>query len=654
MDADKNKILLLEDEEAHAFMIQRAFAKTAPQYSLILVSTLSAARQALAENTAFAAVIFDLNLPDGRGTDLLEEIGQWELPAIIMTSFGDETEAVKALKQGAMDYVAKSEYAFKEMPQIVNRAIREFRQIQENRRVNAELHKLHQAIEQSSTGIILTNGEGIIEYANIRMSEMSGYSNAELLGMQAGLLTTEDVVKHKQEDSDKLWNTVNSGNTWRGLFHCKRKNGTYYWDQSVISPIRDEKGNIVQFISYKEDVTASMQAQEELKKMEEQLRLSQKMQTIGTLAGGIAHDFNNILTPIFGFAHMILNGVEKDSQVHSDASHIIKAAERARDLVRQILAFARKGEQKREVLKLSAVVNDSVKMLQAMLPSSIKINAEVCDRCPPILGDATQLHQVIMNLGTNAYQAIGNKLGQINIGIEVEQVDAEFCRLHTQILTPGKYLVLTIADNGPGIPEDVIERIFEPFYTTKPVGEGTGLGLSVVHGIMASHKGDVVVQTSESGTKFRLYFPAQDSEVTATPPSDEIFKGHGEHIFVVDDEESNLKMQSRLLRYLGYQVTTFNNAVNALAEFKKDPQQVQLLITDQTMPAMTGVELASEVLALDAQFPIILLSGYIATEIETSAVNRTQIEFLHKPVDLPLLSATVHNMLAKRQAAEHS
>ena len=345
---------------------------------------------------------------------------------------------------------------------------------------------------------------------------------------------------------------------------------------------------------------------------------------------------------------MILNGVEKDSQVHSDASHIIKAAERARDLVRQILAFARKGEQKREVLKLSAVVNDSVKMLQAMLPSSIKINAEVCDRCPPILGDATQLHQVIMNLGTNAYQAIGNKLGQIDISIEVEQVDAEFCCLHTQILAPGKYLVLTIADNGPGIPEDVIERIYEPFYTTKPVGEGTGLGLSVVHGIMVAHEGDVLVESSSEGTIFKLYFPAQNHERSMPSPKNKILKGQGQVIYVVDDEVSNLKMQSRLLRYLGYKVITFKDGIKAMEAFKKNPQGVDLLITDQTMPYITGMELMVEILKIRPDFPLILLSGYIVEELSQDLLKSNSVAFLNKPVDLPELSTTIFNLLQKK------
>ena len=648
MKEKKSKILLLEDEEAHVYMIKRAFARISPEFELFLVNNLHDARQALADHLDFVAVIFDLRLPDGRGTDLLTDIADYEAPAIAMTSYGDENEAVKALKEGAMDYVAKSKYAFKDMPHIVGRAIREFKQIQENKRVNAELHKLHQAVEQSSTAIVITDGEGVIDYANQRMSEMTGYSNDELMGNNVGMLVIKEAPIPIDDDEVGLWETVYSGKTWRGLFYCQRKDGTYYWDQSVISPIRDEKGNIVQFISYKEDVTASMQAQEELKKMEEQLRLSQKMQTIGTLAGGIAHDFNNILTPIFGFGHMILSSAEPDSQVHSDASHIIKSAERARDLVKQILAFARKGEQKREVLKLSSIVDDSVKMLKAMLPSSITIDVQFCHECPHIIGDATQLHQVLMNLATNSYQAIGNKAGHISIKTDTVVLDENYCRLHSQNLKAGTYVMLQVKDDGPGISEVVLERIFEPFYTTKSVGEGTGLGLSVVHGIMVAHEGDVLVESSSEGTIFKLYFPAQNHELSMPSPKNKILKGQGQVIYVVDDEVSNLKMQSRLLRYLGYKVITFKDGIKAMEAFKKNPQGVDLLITDQTMPYITGMELMVEILKIRPDFPLILLSGYIVEELSQDLLKSNSVAFLNKPVDLPELSTTIFNLLQKK------
>ncbi|HSQ42527.1 MAG TPA: ATP-binding protein, partial [Fibrobacteraceae bacterium] len=535
-----NTILLVEDEEAHAYFIRKAFHKSGSQYQLHIVSTLKEAREWLAECTP-ALILVDLNLPDGKGTELVENERHEKKPVIVMTSYGDEYDAVRALKGGALDYVVKGDHAFSEMPHIAERALREYGQILENRRFTDEIRKLSHAVEQSMSSLVITDIDGKIEYVNPRFTQISGYSAEEILGQNPRILAASDpnhVVNYKE-----LWDTIKSGNTWKGLFRNRRKDGVLYWDETVISPIRNEKGEITHFVGSKEDVTGTLKAKDDLAQMEMQLRRSQKMQTIGTLAGGIAHDFNNILTPIFGFAHMALQSLPEEHPAHEDLQHIVTAAERARDLVRQILVFSRRSESTSSPLQLSSLVKEAISMMRAMLPSTIELRSRIAAKVQHIMGDPTQIHQVLINLLTNASHAVDPGSGTIEIRLQNETHDEEFCRLHTPNQPPGQYVALIVKDNGCGMSPDVLERIFEPFFTTKPVGKGTGLGLSVVHGIVAGHRGELVVKSQVGvGSTFTIYFPAVASETENSDPQTDMIMGKGECILLVDDEPENVRM----------------------------------------------------------------------------------------------------------------
>jgi len=648
MTENRATILLVEDEEAHVYFIRKAFQKVGSRYVIHAVSTLDDARNWLASNTP-VMTITDLNLPDGKGIELIENERHEKKSVIVMTGLGDENEAVRALKAGALDYVVKSDYSFNEMPHLVERALREYVQIQENRRATDEVRKLSQAIEQSYSALIITDIHGIIEYVNPRFSEIAGYPPEDVIGANPRMLNCGDPAL--KPDIHALWNTILSGRTWKGVFRNKRKDGVLYWDQTTISAIRNEKGEITHFVGAKEDVTESLKAKEDLLQMEGQLRRSQKMQTIGTLAGGIAHDFNNILTPIFGFAHMALQGTTPDSPVYGDLQHIVKSAERARDLVRQILVFGRQGESPRSPIQLLNVTKEAVQMMRAMLPTTIEIKTRLASNCANILGDPTQIHQILINLCTNASHAVNTNGGLIEVRLQNETLDADFCHLHTPSLAPGSYVLLQVKDNGQGMPPEVIDRIFEPFFTTKPVGKGTGLGLSVVHGIVRSHHGEIFVESKPGeGATFRVYFPAIAEPVPTETIAPTLELGHGEHILLVDDESENVRMETKALEHLGYRITSFEHSPKALECFLANPQEFDILITDQTMPLLTGLELSRKILQVRPHFPIILLSGYIEADIPQELRDIGLSAFLTKPIDLPELSQAVHKALKGQNA----
>lgn len=646
MNEERMTILLVEDEEAHVYFIRKAFQKAASRFILHSVSSLDEARAWLQDHSP-VLTITDLNLPDGKGIELVENERHEKKAVIVMTGLGDENEAVRALKAGALDYVVKSDYSFNEMPHLVDRALREFSQIQENRRVTEEIRKLSHAVEQSFSALLITDLAGTIEYVNPRFTEIAGYSAEEVIGKNPRILSAHD--PENKVDTKALWEAIRSGETWRGLFHNKRKDGSLYWDQTTISPIRNEKGEITHFVAAKEDITDQLKAKDDLVQMEAQLRRSQKMQTIGTLAGGIAHDFNNILTPIFGFAHMALQGVPAESPVHSDIQHIIKAAERARDLVRQILVFGRQGETAtRSPMQLTSVVKEAAQMMRAMLPSTIEIKTKIAANLGFIDGDPTQIHQILINLCTNASHAVNPARGLIEVRAQNEILDEEFCHLHSSNLLPGKYVMISVKDNGQGMPPEVLERIFEPFFTTKPVGKGTGLGLSVVHGIVNSHKGEIFVDSKVGeGSQFRIFFPTIVGQSTEIRAEQIMEPGKGEHILLVDDEPENVRMETKALEHLGYRVTAFEHSPKALEAFLQNPQTFDLLVTDQTMPLLSGLELSRNILQARPGFPIILLSGYLEADIPQELRDIGLSAFLTKPVVLAELSTTIRKALQR-------
>jgi signal transduction histidine kinase len=379
-----------------------------------------------------------------------------------------------------------------------------------------------------------------------------------------------------------------------------------------------------------EDIAERERAALERVKLEEQLRQAQKMEAIGTLAGGIAHDFNNILAGIIGFADLGLQESTDPLATDQHFREILKAGQRARDLVRQILAFSRHREQDRKPLHLDDSVDEALRLVRASLPACIEIASTFEEQTPYVLADSTQIHQIVTNLVTNASHAIGAKSGTISVQLSVFLVDEDFARTHPD-LRPGRYVRLSISDSGHGIPSDTLGRIFEPFFTTKPTGEGTGLGLSVVHGLMKSFDGAITVYSEPGeGTTFNLYFPALEFGATGTEVEECLEpRGRGERVLFIDDEPVLAMLGERFLTRLGYTPVIQTDPRAALVRFQDQP--FDLVVTDLTMPQLSGIELARHLWALRPETKVILTTGYSATLDPKRAHDLGFRELLLKP-----------------------
>jgi PAS domain S-box-containing protein len=495
--------------------------------------------------------------------------------------------------------------------------------ISERKKLEENQVRLATAVEQSSETIVITDTNGVILYANPSFERTTGYTRSEAIGKNPRLLKSgkQDTLFYRD-----MWETLARGETWRGHFVNQRKNGSLYEEDAVISPIRNNFGTVTNYVAVKHDVTREMQ-------LESQFRQAQKMEAIGTLAGGIAHDFNNILMAIFGYASLLKLEVADRPGCLELAEDVLKSANRAKDLVAQILTFSRQREQKREVIKLNSVIKEATKFLRSSLPVDIKAEMNFSADSPAVLADPTQIYQVVMNLATNALHSMEGKPGQLTISLDTFAPDENMRRLNPKFRAV-TYARLSVADTGHGMDTHTLDRIFEPFFTTKPMGKGTGIGLSVVHGIVESHDGIITVEsTPGQGTTFNLYFPAQDSEADLNESTiNDMPEGQGQRVLVVDDEVALTNILERLLKLLNYQPTVCNSPIRALALFNNNPRQFDLVITDLAMPEMNGLELVRKIRTVNSRVPILLVSGFIAT-LDQREMKQTGIsELIAKPV----------------------
>ena len=499
--------------------------------------------------------------------------------------------------------------------------------------------RLATAVEQATDTIVITDTTGAIIYCNPAFEKSTGYTRAEVIGQNPRLLKSGkmDGAFYRQ-----MWETLLSGQVWTGRLINKRKDGGLYEEDATITPIRNAAGETTHFVAVKRDVTHEVE-------LEGQMRQSQKMQAIGTLAGGIAHDFNNILTILFGYCNLLQFDVAGNVPAQEKLREILKAGQRAQDLVQQILTFSRQREQERQVIHLEGIIKEAMKLLRASLPAEIQIETSLSPATPTVLADATQIYQVMMNLGTNALHAMEGKPGKLTVKMEAFQPDEELLQTQPD-LRAIRYARLTVTDTGHGMDARTQERIFEPFFTTKPIGKGTGLGLAVVHGIIEAHDGVVTVASQPGqGTTFQLYFPEHTQELMFTGiPDDKMPCGHGQKILVVDDDPALTGIYQRLLKMLKYEATVANHPREAVARVQRNPAQFDLVITDLTMPEMNGLEVARQIRALRADLPIVLATGYKATVTERQLHTAGICELMDKPVSLMVLAAVLRKVLGKK------
>ena len=417
--------------------------------------------------------------------------------------------------------------------------------------------------------------------------------------------------------------------------------------RAVFKGIGAEDGTIAGAVGLFEDISERRQAEKDKERLDSQLRQAQKMEAVGTLAGGIAHDFNNILAAVMGYAGLMKSKVEAAELVHY-LEQILNACDRAKNLVTQILTFSRKAEQTMMPIDLTSLLSESLKLLRATIPSTVEMRTKTDPGLRPILADATQMHQVLINLCTNAAYSMRQRGGVLDIHLSNFDVTPDITHFR-QDLAPGPYVKLTVCDTGTGIPASIIGRIFDPFFTTKPRGEGTGLGLSVVYGIIKERGGTItVVSEPGNGSVFSVYLPSISSHVQAQAERSPGLPGNGESILFVDDEEILVEMTREMLEESGYKVTATRSSAEALKLFMADPDRFDLLITDMTMPGMTGANLAAEILSIRPEFPIILCTGFSHIMSEQKARDLGIREFIMKPASVTELRVAVRNVLDMR------
>ncbi|MFZ5585437.1 MAG: PAS domain-containing hybrid sensor histidine kinase/response regulator [Thermodesulfobacteriota bacterium] len=516
------------------------------------------------------------------------------------------------------------------------------RDIRERRDTQAAMARLAAIVENSEDSIISIGLDGVIQSWNRGAERLYGYTAAEAVGRHMSMAFPPGM----QEEPGRILESIGQGRVLRNLEGVRlTKDGREVHVSLNITPVRDAEGRVAGLAAIARDITQQKAQEAERESMRAQLRQAQKMEAVGTLAGGIAHDFNNILGAIMGYTEMAMQQVSPDGPLWSDLEQVLKAGERAKDLVGQILAFSRRAEQEPRALRLTPLVKEAHKLLQATLPGHVELSLAILTEDDLVLADPTQIHQVVMNLCTNAVQAMGPRRGRVELRLEQAAPDEADMAARPD-LGSGPFLRLSVSDDGPGMEPQVLERVFDPFFTTKRPGEGTGLGLAVAHGIAQAHGGLLTARSQPGrGATFSLYLPRRAGAAEPAPPSEDGLPRGCERLLLVDDESALVDIAGRLLTSLGYAVSSRSNSTLALDDFRAAPLAFDLLITDYNMPGMSGLELARRIQAVRPGLPVILCTGY-GHQLEREELAPAGVrEVLAKPVLARQLAQAVRRVL---------
>ena len=511
--------------------------------------------------------------------------------------------------------------------------------VEPRRRAEAERTRLAEIVEQASEDVIMTDVDGNITYVNPAFERISGYRRGEVEGQNPRFLKSG---RRDAKFYTELWQTITSGRIWSGHFINKRKDGTLFEEEGSIFPVRDHAGQIVSYVAIKRDVSQEV-------RLKEQLLQAQKMESVGRLAGGIAHDFNNLLTAILGYAELAARRLKPEDPSRLDLSEIDKAAQRAADLTRQLLAFSRKQVLELRVIDLNRVVSNTHKMLRRLIGEDIELAVSLKERLGSVKADTGQIEQVLLNLAVNSRDAMP-KGGKLTIETSEVELDESYSAFHFDV-PPGRYVVLAVSDTGTGMDATTLSHVFEPFFTTKEAGKGTGLGLSTVYGVVKQSGGHVTVYSEPGvGTTFKIYLPRVEDppEMDRRPSAHVAPAGGTETVLVVEDEEAVRRLTCRALEAQGYMVLSAAGAREAIRFCEEHPGEIHLMLTDVVMPGVSGRELARSAAALRPLIKVLFMSGYTDNAIVHHGVLDAGTPFLQKPFTPRTLAQKVREVLDTR------
>jgi len=504
------------------------------------------------------------------------------------------------------------------------------------------LRKLWRSVEQMADALTIMDGSGVMEYVNPAFEALTGYSRQEAIGQTLGILKSEQQASDLYEE---MWNTVRSGNVFRGIMMNRKKNGETLIIEKVLTPLRDGGGEITHFISTFRDIT-------ERRRLESELQQSQKMDAIGRLAGGVAHDFNNLLLVISAYAELMLDSLAAEDPLRRNVAEIMTASRRAADLTRQLLAFGRKQMQLLQVLDLNTVIGEITTMLPRLIGEDVELVFAPAHDLGKVKADPIQIEQVVMNLAANARDAMPGG-GTLTIETASVRVDEFYVQRHS-IVPAGDYVLLTVTDSGQGIAAEDMAHIFEPFYTTKEAGKGTGLGLATVYGIVKQNGGFVWVYSEPGlGTTFKVYLPqvpSLSSEIVITKPAESSPRGC-ETLLLVEDETSVRQAARQFLTRSGYNVLEATDGEDALRAARQYGGPIQLMITDVVMPRLGGPRLAERLADERPDMKVLFVSGYAENTILQHGKIDVRTRFLQKPFSLKTLARKVREVLEANEAS---
>jgi len=675
------RILVVDDESSIRITLREFLIDEG--YDVEIAENAELAKDALVKKE-YDLVLADIIMPRITGVNLLKAIKETSprIQVIMMTGEPTVETASEAVREGAFDYLTKPINKVHLLKIVANALKVKFiddercRLEEENHRYQENLEQLveertaelkkeiaeHKLAEKAlkeieerfrlttqagKTGVWDWNLETDKIHLDPFLKEMLGYKDNEIknhMDEWSKYIYTEDVEKVKSaikiaiEDSDQELNIEHR------MVH---KNGSLLWLLAFGSVIRDESGKAIRMVGTDTDITKRKETEDENNRLEIQLRRAQKLETIGTLAGGIAHDFNNILTPILGYTDMAVAELPKSEKLKQNLSRVLEGAHRAKDLIEQILLFSKQIEKERHPLSLHLILKEALILLRSSIPTTIDIVQRIDSQCKKVLADATQIHQVIINLCTNAWHSMEEKGGTLTIELKQVTVNSAIAKLHPN-LNEAEYACLTVQDTGHGMEEYTLDRLFEPFFTTKAVDKGTGLGLSVVHGIIQNHKGDIIVNSEQGlGTIFNIYLPILETESGTIDNKPNKVKSGNETILVVDDDKIIGNMLKQMLEKIGYKVDLYNKSKDVIEVFKENSRKYDLLISDLTMPEFSGIELSEVVQIVKQDFPIIIMTGYGDKLVGIDQGSHGIRKVLQKPIIMNDLAAAIREVLDK-------